>query len=61
MRGGALAVARISHFGIAKMNAELHLKHSESGPGWIAYYADGASIPVDEAFLRQHFSVFLGA
>ena len=60
MRGGALAIARISHFGIAKMNAELHLKPAESGPGWIAYYADGASIPADESFLRQHFSIFLG-
>ena len=60
MRGGALAVAKISHFGIAKMNAELHLKPSESGPGWLAYNADGAFIAADEAFLRKHLSVFLG-
>jgi len=60
MRGGALAIAKISHFGIAKMNAELHLKPAESGPGWVAFSSDGASTPADESFLRQHFSVFLG-
>ncbi|MEO5858799.1 MAG: hypothetical protein ABIR33_07605 [Pyrinomonadaceae bacterium] len=60
MRGGALAIAKISHFGITKMNAELHLKPAESGPGWVAIHADRASIPADESFLRQHFSVFLG-
>jgi hypothetical protein len=60
MRGGALAVAKISHFGIAKMNAELHLKPAESGPGWVAYYPDGALIPADESFLRRQFSIFLG-
>lgn len=60
MRGGALAIAKMSHFGIAKMNAELHLKPSESCPGWVAFYCDGASIPADESFLRQHFSLFLG-
>jgi len=60
MRGGALAIAKISHFGIAKMNAELHLKPSDDGPGWVAFYADGLSIAADEAFLRQHFELFLG-
>lgn len=60
MRGGALAVARISHFGIAKMNVDLLLKPSELGPGWTASYSDGASIAVDEVFLRQHFVTFLG-
>lgn len=60
MRGGALAVAKISHFGIAKMNTELHLKPSESGPGWTAFYPDGASVSADEEFLRQHFDLFLG-
>ena len=60
MRGGALAVAKVSHFGLANMNAELHLKPAESSPGWVAYYADGASMPVDESFLRRHFAIFMG-
>lgn len=61
MRGGALAIAKISHFGIAKMNTELMLKPAESAPGWTAYYADGVSVAADEAFLRQHFAVFTAA
>lgn len=60
MRGGALAIARVSHFGLAKMNTELHLKPAEDGPGWTAFYIDGTSIAADEAFLRQHFALFLG-
>ena len=60
MRGGSLAIAKLSHFGIAKMNADLHLRASEEGPGWIAFYADGASILVDEGFLRQHFALLIG-
>lgn len=60
MRGGALAIAKFTHFGMAKMNAELLLKPTESEPGWTAIYADGASIAADEAFIRQHFSLFVG-
>jgi hypothetical protein len=50
----------MTHFGIAKLNAELHLKPSEDGPGWTAYYADGTTIAADEDFLRQHFYSLLG-
>ena len=60
MRGGALAIARITHFGIARSNAELLLKPSGARPGWTAVYSDGVSIDADEGFLRQHFSLFLG-
>lgn len=60
MRGGALAIAKITHFGLPKMNAELHLKPAEDAPGWTAFYSDGASIPADETFFRQHFAMFLG-
>jgi hypothetical protein len=60
MRGGALAIAKITHFGISKMNTELHLKPSEDRPGWTAYYPDGVATSADESFLRQHFSLFLG-
>ena len=61
MRGGALAVAKISHFGIAKMNMDLMLRPSDAEPGWIAVAPDGREAPVDETLLRRHFSVFLGA
>lgn len=60
MRGGALAVAKLSHRGMTKMNADLLLKPDKDGPGWTATYQDGAMIAVDEAFLRQHFAVFVG-
>lgn len=60
MRGGALAVARITHRGMTKMNADLILKPDNAGPGWTAIYGDGVSIAVDETFLRQHFAVFVG-
>jgi hypothetical protein len=60
MRGGALAVAKITHFGMAKMNVELILKPADGKPGWLAVYEDGASIGVDSDFLRQHFALFLG-
>ena len=60
MRGGALAVAKISHFGMAKMNMDLLLKPSENAPGWIAAIPDGRTAPVDEAFLRRHFTVLIG-
>ena len=60
MRGGALAVAKITHFGMSKMNMDFHLRHSESVPGWVAVAPDGREAPVDEVLLRRHFSVFLG-
>ncbi len=60
MRGGALAIAKITHFGMAKMNADLILKPADKTPGWTAVYQDGATTSVDEVFLRQHFAVFLG-
>lgn len=60
MRGRALAVAKISHFGMAKMNAELLLRPSDAQPGWIAVAPDGREILADETLLRRHFNVFLG-
>ena len=60
IRGGSLAVGKITHFGMAKMTADLHLRPSESGPGWTATYPDNASIAVDEDFLRRHFALLLG-
>jgi hypothetical protein len=60
MRGGGLAAAKISHFGIAKMNMDLVLRPSGAEPGWIAVSPDGREASVDEVLLRRHFSVFLG-
>jgi hypothetical protein len=60
MCGGALAIARISHFGMSKMNMDLLLKPSEDVPGWVAAIPDGRTAPVDEAFLRRHITVLIG-
>ena len=61
MRGGSLAVAKLTHFGMAKMNMDLQLRPSGSEPGWVAVAPDGRQTPVDEMLLRRHFNVFLGA
>ncbi len=55
MHKGALAFARITHFGMPKKNAELRLVHAETIPRWLA---DG-KLEVDTAELRRHFDVFL--
>lgn len=60
MRGGALAIAKLTHRGMPKKSADLILKPDKEGPGWTAVYPDGVSIAVDETFLRQHFAVFVG-
>lgn len=60
MRGRALAVGRLTHFGMAKMNTDLFLRPSEIEPGWVAVAQDGREAPVDELFLRRHFSLLVG-
>lgn len=60
MRGGAMAVARITHFGMSKMNAELHLKPSADIPGWESVSPENPPAAADEHFLRRQFGLFLG-
>lgn len=60
MRGGALAVAKLTHFGMPKMNAELHLKPSGESPGWKAVTPEGTAFAADDEFLRRQFADFLG-
>lgn len=59
MRGGALAVARITHFGISKHNAELFLLQSDETPNWFAIDKNGKRDLFDARNLQQHFQVFL--
>ena len=56
MRNGALAFARITHFGMPKNGADLRLIHTENLPNWLA---DTGAI-VNSHELRRHFEVFLG-
>ena len=60
MRGGALAVARIAHFGLSKHNAELFLVSENSLPSWFAVDKNGGRELFDAKNLQGHFRVFLG-
>ena len=60
MRGGALACARISHFGISRHNAELLLIKFNDLPNWFSIDENGKKDLFDSRHLNQHFQVFLG-
>jgi len=60
MRGGALAVARVTHFGLSKHNAELFLVSEKDLPGWFAVDKSGTRELFDAKNLQRHFQVFLG-
>ncbi|MBK7391781.1 MAG: hypothetical protein IPI64_00590 [Chloracidobacterium sp.] len=57
MQKGALAYARIAHFGMPKHTAEIRLVHGEELPAWL----DVSDTAIDSGHLRQHFDIFLGA
>ncbi len=58
MRGGALAVARITHFGISKHNAELFLVQLNNLPNWFSVDKNGKRELFDAKNLQEHFRVF---
>lgn len=60
MRGGALAAARIRHFGMSEANSELALLKTDGGPEWMALVGDVAGQPFRVEDIRRHFAVFLG-
>lgn len=60
MRGGALAAARLTHFGIGKHNAELLLIHSDKLLNWISIDKNGGKNVFDSRHLNWHFQIFLG-
>ncbi len=60
MRGGALAIARISHFGISRHNTELLLIKLNDLPNWFSVDENGKKDLFDSRHLNQHFRVFFG-
>jgi hypothetical protein len=61
MRGGALAAARLAHFGMARENAELLLvRRGTEAPNWFAAGENGERALFDTAQVNRHFRVFLG-
>ena len=59
MRGGALAAARVSHFGISKHNAELVLVLEKDTPNWFSVDRAGKREQFDSRNLNHHFRIFL--
>lgn len=59
MRGGALAVGRVTHFGMSKKNAELILLKVENAPVWFALDKDGKRSEFHSGHLQNHFKIFL--
>jgi hypothetical protein len=60
MRGGALAFARITHFGFPKANAELILARRDDVPVWNLAGEKNSSGDFGSDGLREHFQVFTG-
>ena len=60
MRGNALAAAQLTHFGISKANAELHLVKFEDRPRWFTVDQNGLRVSFEIEDLIRHFQVFLG-
>ena len=61
MRGGALAAARVLHFGIGRANDELALvRQSENLPQWFTLKKDGTRKSFSLTDLYEHFNTFIG-
>src|SRR5690606_41663399 len=60
MRGGALAVARILHFGVPTATEHLYLLRSDQAPAWARVASDRPVGPFSAADLRRHFDIFSG-
>ena len=59
MRGGALAVARIRHFGVTRANVELALRREENAPVWFDLASAGTEGILSSEHLIRHFLVLL--
>ncbi len=60
MRGGALAVARITHLGMSKANAELVLQRPGDAPVWNMLKDEKPGDVVSTETLREHILIFTG-
>ena len=60
MRGGALAAARITHFGISRANEELILLREDDFPQWFAVDKSERKSVFDSRNLQKHFEIFAG-
>lgn len=58
MRGGALAAARILHFGMPKHNQEILLLRDNDFPNWFSI-KNGKRTAFNSNHLRKHFEIFV--
>ena len=59
IKGGALACAKITHFGFKKQNEDLVLLRYEEKPQWFALDGENHRISFNMKSLRKHFETFL--
>jgi hypothetical protein len=59
MRGGALAMARLSHFGLKEHNTELALRKTEELPEWFELRIDGSSEIFGAESVKRHFGLLV--
>ncbi len=59
MRGGALAAARLTHFGMKKHDEEIILLRDEDFPNWFLVETDGKREVFNSINLRKHFEIFV--
>ena len=60
MRGGALAQARITHFGMPREDRDLMLVRGTDLPEWYEAEKKGTADVFGSADLRRHFAIFTG-
>lgn len=59
MRLGALAFARITHFGMPEKNVELVLKSNDAGSLWFMVKLDKTADVFDHSHIERHLQIFL--
>lgn len=59
MRGGALAAARLTHFGMAKQNADLILLRPNETPQWFLIDENGRRENFNSNHLQAHYRIFM--
>lgn len=60
MSGGALAVAQITHFGLARSNSSLILLREDGLPQWFTIDKSEKKSIFDSRHLQKHFQIFKG-
>ncbi len=60
MKGGALAIGRISHFGMPKANVDIALARDGDQVDWFVFVEGRMIVRFDESDIRHHLNLFLG-